>query len=109
MSFRADHAAPPDDAIARGLSGQLRVKAIERELYADDWLIYSAQDNISMFDWWWNTAQFHERVMRRFMRSFPGERPPLKDETGKILEALIRRDGNRLVINSETHKIDRLR
>ena len=101
FAYLLGHAAPPDD------QPQLRVKAIERELYADDWLIYCAQDNITRFEWWWNAAQFHESVVRRFMRSNPGVRPPLKDETGRILEALIRRDGCRLVINPETHKMDR--
>lgn len=91
-AYLLGHAAPPDDPKWR------RVKAIERELLADDWLIYCAQDNIWWFDAWWQMAAFHDKVVERFARSNPGERPPLKNETGRVLQAMIRRDGHQLFL-----------
>lgn len=90
VAWLLGHAAPPTDQKWR------RVKAIERELLADNWLIYCAQDNIMNFQSWWHLARFHEDVVKRFAVSNPGERIPLKDETGRILEAMLRREGTQV-------------
>lgn len=101
VAWALGHAAPPD--APPDDHEEIRRAAIERALVVDDWLIYCAQDRICQFDWWWSVALFHESVVKRFIRDNPEEKPPLRDETGKVLLGIIRRDGNRLVI--ENHKL----